>query len=121
MHFIHIETLCHSGSAMLLMRTGPAAAEAMRDDLSLYDQLPLGLASFIEQNPPCRRVRSVRSSGHQPHIKSLSNIALLGYRSSPIVAAKGFTLKIWQSLTDAATALTYLGEPYPELDPGINR
>ena len=34
MHFIHIETLCHSGSAMLLMRTGPAAAEAMRDDLS---------------------------------------------------------------------------------------
>ena len=36
MHFIHVETLCHSGGTAT-MRTRPAAAEAR--DLSPYDQL----------------------------------------------------------------------------------
>ena len=50
------------------------------------------------------------------------NIALLGYRSNPYSGGQGLYLKhLAKALTDAGHSVDVIsGEPYPELDPGIN-
>ena len=50
------------------------------------------------------------------------NIALLGYRSNPYSGGQGIYLKhLAKALTDAGHSVDVIsGEPYPELDPGIN-
>jgi glycosyltransferase involved in cell wall biosynthesis len=83
----------------------------------------LRLASIIEQEPtmPSCEEASDHLATSRTSSRSL-NIALLGYRSNPYSGGQGIYLKhLAKALTDAGHSVDVIsGEPYPELDPGIN-